>query len=82
MLEDLIYQSLAKRRDISVVRQFPVIRLTGSYRTLVMLRPTVDSMLVDGGENGSSLKALAGAVSVCRDRICLGLELFGSENRG
>jgi len=27
MLEDPIYQSLDKRRDISVVRQFPVTRL-------------------------------------------------------
>ena len=57
--------------------------LTGRYRTLAMLRPAVDSRLVDnGGENGSSLKALAGAVSVCRNRICFGLELLASKNRG
>ena len=47
-----------------------------------MLRPAVDSTLVDHGEeNGSSLEALAGAVCVFRNRIRLGVELFGSKNR-
>jgi hypothetical protein len=34
MLEDPIYQSLDKRRDISVVRQFPLTRLPGTIEHL------------------------------------------------
>ena len=35
-----------------------------------MLRPAVDSTLVDDDEeNGLSLKALAGAVCICRNRV-------------
>ena len=62
---------------------FAVIRLTKTYRAIVMLRPAVDSTVVDDDEEiGLSLKALAGAVCVCRNRIRTGLELFESKNRG
>src|SRR5580692_2703956 len=57
--------------------------LIRTYQILVMLRPEVESMLVDdGGENDASLKAVAGAVSVRGNRVCFGLELFCGENRG
>jgi hypothetical protein len=73
----------AKQAGMRVGFTCPVTRLIRSYQILVMLRTEVGSMLADdGGENDASLKAVAGAVSVFGNRICFGLELFRSANRG
>jgi hypothetical protein len=71
------------KRANPAVWQVSVTRINQSCRILVMLRPEVELMLVDdGGENDASLKMVPCSGSVCDNRICFGLELLRSANRG